>query len=393
MDALDSLTGIEFENLCKELLGSMGFIVETTSTTGDGGIDLIARYNAPILSGKYIIQCKRYAGSVGVPVVRDLYGVVTAERANKGVLITTGRVTNASVEFARDKNLELIDGIKLRRLISKTDIHIDGEDHPSSFVDYPSFDTERYQYYVESMAEGPHDLSTLREFALGFLMPYLLKKDVDSESLKLIHAGLAEEYTRRVDQYLSIEYGKRKTWSQLGGQRAERRLKGFAWLYSFELSEYVRSQSCYFRFNHGVLNWAGNKELECSNSLLIRKLSREKLCQLADLYSLFSYFDMEECCSRVIREMGASEEHARADLARALFGIYRGRVLLSHPDVADWQRDADRFHCNNDPVSAYEAGSLDLTPYFNSFVSEHREKVKKEIAKAERIIRYLPQNN
>ena len=41
---INSLSGIEFENLCKNLIENMGFSVETTKVSGDGGIDLIA-YN------------------------------------------------------------------------------------------------------------------------------------------------------------------------------------------------------------------------------------------------------------------------------------------------------------------------------------------------------------
>lgn len=87
---INSLNGIEFENLCKNLIENMAFSVKTTKASGDGGIDLIAYNHEPVLSGKYIIQCKRYSGSVGEQIIRDLYGVITSERANKGILMTTG---------------------------------------------------------------------------------------------------------------------------------------------------------------------------------------------------------------------------------------------------------------------------------------------------------------
>lgn len=99
---INSLSGIEFENICKNLIENMGFSVETTKASGDGGIDLIAYNHEPVLSGKYIIQCKRYSGSVGEPIIRDLYGVITAERANKGILMTTGFFTKSAIAFAED---------------------------------------------------------------------------------------------------------------------------------------------------------------------------------------------------------------------------------------------------------------------------------------------------
>lgn len=116
---IDKLSGIEFENVCQVLVEKMGFTTQTTKASGDGGIDLIAYNHQPLLSGKYIIQCKRYAGSVGEPIIRDLYGVIMSERANKGILMTTGHFTKSAISFAEGKPIELIDGIKLKELLTQ----------------------------------------------------------------------------------------------------------------------------------------------------------------------------------------------------------------------------------------------------------------------------------
>lgn len=116
---LTTLSGIDFENICQDLLEKMGFSTERTKATGDGGIDIIAYNDQALISGKYIIQCKRYAGSVGEPIIRDLYGVITSERANKGILMTTGHFTKHAISFAQGKPLELIDGAKMQELIEK----------------------------------------------------------------------------------------------------------------------------------------------------------------------------------------------------------------------------------------------------------------------------------
>ena len=121
---INSLSGIEFENICKNLIENMGFSVETTKASGDGGIDLIAHNHEPVLSGKYIIQCKRYSGSVGEPIIRDLYGVITSERANKGILMTTGYFTKSAIAFAEDKPIELIDGEQLDALLKRHGVSI-----------------------------------------------------------------------------------------------------------------------------------------------------------------------------------------------------------------------------------------------------------------------------
>lgn len=115
---INSLSGIEFEHVCQKLVQNMGFETETTKASGDGGIDLVAYNSQPLLSGKYIIQCKRYTGSVGEPIIRDLYGVVMSERANKGILMTTGYFTKSAITFADGKPIELIDGVKMHELLS-----------------------------------------------------------------------------------------------------------------------------------------------------------------------------------------------------------------------------------------------------------------------------------
>lgn len=121
---INSLSGVEFEKVCQQLVENMGFETETTKASGDGGIDLIAYNHQPLLSGKYIIQCKRYTGSVGEPIIRDLYGVVTSERANKGILMTTGYFTKSAIAFAEDKPIELIDGNKIQILLRDNNIRI-----------------------------------------------------------------------------------------------------------------------------------------------------------------------------------------------------------------------------------------------------------------------------
>lgn len=116
---INNLSGVEFERVCQLLVENMGFSVETTKASGDGGIDLIAYNSQPLLSGKYIIQCKRYTGSVGEPIIRDLYGVVMSERANKGILMTTGHFTKSAKSFAEGKPIELIDGVAMQNLFSQ----------------------------------------------------------------------------------------------------------------------------------------------------------------------------------------------------------------------------------------------------------------------------------
>jgi len=119
---LSHMNGHQFEDLVEQLIKKMGFLVEERKLTADGGVDVLATSYEPIFKGKYVIQCKRYTHKVGESIVRDLYGVVHSKNANKGILITNSTFTKKAIDFARNKQLELMDGEKLRSLLIKYEI-------------------------------------------------------------------------------------------------------------------------------------------------------------------------------------------------------------------------------------------------------------------------------
>jgi Holliday junction resolvasome RuvABC ATP-dependent DNA helicase subunit len=116
-----AMAGTDFERLIVVLLTRMGFRADMTKTTGDGGIDIVAFLDRPIVGGKYLFQCKRYSPDniVGAPTVRDFYGAVTADRAVKGIFITTSCYTTQAREFADRVGIELIDQEKLLALMAE----------------------------------------------------------------------------------------------------------------------------------------------------------------------------------------------------------------------------------------------------------------------------------
>ena len=119
VEEMNGLSGREFERLISKLLERMQFRTEVTKSSGDGGIDIIAFLERPIIGGKYLFQCKRYAPNnlVGASTIRDFYGAVSADRAVKGVFITTSDFTPQAREFAERTGLELMNLSQLRRLL------------------------------------------------------------------------------------------------------------------------------------------------------------------------------------------------------------------------------------------------------------------------------------
>ncbi|MDQ3917062.1 MAG: restriction endonuclease [Acidobacteriota bacterium] len=114
---LMDLSPFEFENLVGNLFAKMGLETKQTQSSRDGGVDVVAFDTRPILGGKVVIQAKRYRHTVGVSAVRDLFGTMINEGANKGILVTTSGYGKDAFEFVKDKPIELIDGGALLYLL------------------------------------------------------------------------------------------------------------------------------------------------------------------------------------------------------------------------------------------------------------------------------------
>jgi len=108
---LGGMSWQEFEGLVSEAFRLEGFQVAETGGGGpDGGVDLVLRKGKE----KYLVQCKQWqAFKVGVTIVRELYGVMAAQGAAGGYVVTSGKFTSDAVEFATGRNVTLVDGQKL----------------------------------------------------------------------------------------------------------------------------------------------------------------------------------------------------------------------------------------------------------------------------------------
>ena len=113
----------DFEQLVGQLFGwefaKDGAEVKVTQASRDRGVDAILFDPDPIRGGKYVIQAKRYTRTVDVASVRDLYGTIMNEGANRGILITTSSYGPDSYEFAKDKPISLVDGPNLIQMLRK----------------------------------------------------------------------------------------------------------------------------------------------------------------------------------------------------------------------------------------------------------------------------------
>lgn len=117
----------EFEHLVRQVFewefSDKGGEVNVTQSSRDGGVDAIVFDPDPIRGGKIIIQAKRYTNTVPVSAIRDLYGTIINEGANKGILITTSDYGPDSYKFAQGKPITLLNGGHLLYLMEKHGRH------------------------------------------------------------------------------------------------------------------------------------------------------------------------------------------------------------------------------------------------------------------------------
>jgi restriction system protein len=117
---LQRIDSREFECIVERLYNSMGYETELTSARSDGGRDVIARRWEPGRQEELRVECKRYTKPVGVDCMRRLLGVVSSEKATKGVLVASIGYTRGALEFVRlNPRIELISGAELVVLLNE----------------------------------------------------------------------------------------------------------------------------------------------------------------------------------------------------------------------------------------------------------------------------------
>lgn len=114
LEQLHALSPGDFEAyVAARLFAQRGYQVHNTRDTKDGGVDVLVTDR---FGQSAVVQCKRYRGTVGAAVVRDLYGTMIHTGATFAYLVTTGAISEDARRWASGKPIELIDGPQLVEL-------------------------------------------------------------------------------------------------------------------------------------------------------------------------------------------------------------------------------------------------------------------------------------
>lgn len=110
----NTMSGHGFEQAVANLFRNIGYTADVSNRGGDGGVDIILQK----ADRRIAVQCKRYKSPVGPHVIRDLWGTMNYLNFNEGCIVTTTGFTKGVSEFAKDKNIFLID---LNDILRSTD--------------------------------------------------------------------------------------------------------------------------------------------------------------------------------------------------------------------------------------------------------------------------------
>lgn len=113
-DVLNDMSWHQFEMLVGEAYRQQGYQIKELGGSGpDGGADLVITKD----NTKYLVQCKQWqAYKVGVKPVRELLGVMVGQGATGGIVVTSGDFTADAINFARNNNIQLVDGHTLHEM-------------------------------------------------------------------------------------------------------------------------------------------------------------------------------------------------------------------------------------------------------------------------------------
>jgi restriction system protein len=133
LESLRNTPWKQFEFLVAEAYRRQGYQVEFSLGRGaDGGVDLTLRRDGRTS----LVQCKQWkVFSVGAPVIREMFGLMTAEKADEAIIVTSGKFTRDAQDFAAGKPIRLIDGAQLLALVQSVQTQTAATAAPSAAED------------------------------------------------------------------------------------------------------------------------------------------------------------------------------------------------------------------------------------------------------------------
>ncbi len=107
---LYNLSSENFEIVMAEIYAKLGYNVERTQATHDGGKDIIIRKSESLGNFIYYVECKKYSpqNHIGVGLVKEFLGTINTDKINGGIIATTSFFSLDAKKFIFDNKYDCI---------------------------------------------------------------------------------------------------------------------------------------------------------------------------------------------------------------------------------------------------------------------------------------------
>jgi restriction system protein len=114
---LQNLNGLEFEYFVKEFFIRQGHNIISHKKSYDRGADLITEKEDKL----FVIQAKHYKKPINKYGVNDVHNAKIEYKADIGILITNSETTLTAENYAKNFEIEIINGVQLSTYLRKND--------------------------------------------------------------------------------------------------------------------------------------------------------------------------------------------------------------------------------------------------------------------------------
>lgn len=100
----ETMTGIQYEQLCGNILEKQGWQIKYTKKSGDQGVDIIAIRQSITLA----VQCKRYKKPIGNKAIQEVVAGQQFYNATYALVIASNGFTKSAKQLAQKTNVLLL---------------------------------------------------------------------------------------------------------------------------------------------------------------------------------------------------------------------------------------------------------------------------------------------
>lgn len=115
MIEVDAMSGEKFESFVADLFGALGYEAETTSISGDQGVDVLLRGDGRRLA----VQAKNYGGNVGNRAVQEALAGQRHYSCDQAIVVTNSEFTASALELAETTDVTLVGRDQLRSYLER----------------------------------------------------------------------------------------------------------------------------------------------------------------------------------------------------------------------------------------------------------------------------------